>query len=82
MSANDHKANQFKLQSIIHLIVDPHEDHARNCMNNTVYCIHHRSVVIVYILLWFEMREKVLKQYMHCTHEYIYITNRALEREL
>ena len=60
MSANDHKAVQFKL--IIHSFhrrsAYSHEDHERNCMNNTIYCIDRRNVIIVYILLSFEMREQ------------------------
>ena len=57
MSANDHKAVQFKLtnHSSNRRSAYSYEDHERNCMNNTIYCIDRRNV---YILLSFEMREQ------------------------
>ena len=54
------KAVQFKLikQSSNRRSAYSYEDHERYCMNNTIYCIYNRNIIIVYILLSFEMREQ------------------------
>ena len=53
MSAKMIKAVQFKLtnHSSNRRSAYSYEDHERNCMNNTIYCIDRRNV---YILLSFE----------------------------